>query len=72
MAEAPQGRESLRMATTAQVLPLLSRLKPAMARTVFSVPVLIWASPSSAVRRRRLRMVPSIATSGIEAMNSAA
>lgn len=29
------------------VLPLLSRLKPAIARTVFRVPVLMCASPSS-------------------------
>src|ERR1700712_119206 len=39
--EAPHGRGSLRIATTTQVLPLLSRLKPAMARTVFRVPVLM-------------------------------
>ncbi|MNF86517.1 hypothetical protein D3C84_689560 [compost metagenome] len=70
--EAPHGRGSLRMATTAQVLPLMSRLKPAMARTVLSVPVLMCASPAMAVRFRRLRMVPSMPVSGIELMNSAA
>ncbi len=47
--EAPHGFGSLRIATTAQVVPLLSRLKPAIARTVFRVPVLICASPDIAV-----------------------
>ncbi|MNN36814.1 hypothetical protein D3C81_1507230 [compost metagenome] len=61
----------MRIAATAQVLPLLSRLKPAMARTVFRVPVLMWPSPAMAVRLRRLRMVPSMPTNGIELMNSA-
>ena len=62
----------MRMATTTQFCPLAVRVKPAMARTLFRVPVLMWAWPSMPVRLRRLRMVPSIPTSGIEAMNSAA
>ncbi|MNP18427.1 hypothetical protein D3C76_1109110 [compost metagenome] len=69
--EAPHGRLLLRIATTTQLLPLASRLKPARARTVFRVPVLTWASPAIGVRRRRLRMVPSIATIGSEETYSA-
>ncbi|MNN41800.1 hypothetical protein D3C81_1559400 [compost metagenome] len=61
----------MRIATTAQVLPLTSRLKPAIARTVFRVPVLTWASPRMAVVFRRLRMVPSVPAIGIELMYSA-
>ena len=60
------------MADTAQVVLLLSRVKPATARTLVSEPVLMWPSPRRPVSRSRLCMVPSMATSGSEAISSAA
>src|SRR5690606_28278128 len=43
----PPAAGWLTMAVTAQLWPLLSRVMPAMARTLRRVPVLIWAWPAT-------------------------
>src|SRR5690606_30598290 len=52
----PPAAGWLTMAVTAQLWPLLSRVMPAMARTLRRVPVLMWAWPATGVLRRRRRM----------------
>src|SRR5690606_21283740 len=69
-ARLPPAAGWLTRAVTAQPWPLLSRVMPAMARTLRRVPVLLWAWPATGVLRRRRRMVPSIAARGREATHS--